>query len=228
MINIKGFLSILLIKKKAILTTKLKVFKVDDINFYDRYNILYNYLSYFSKFSAEEISIKNKLFLEDLSKRFKLKSACTTKGENNIEKAYDDLVLSNKRIDDVFYKKANNELSDRNMNIFQEAKKLFDLRVEIYKKLVLEEENPKFEKGIGETVKLKNQKDNLSEIPEQKEFNDSLEQIQEEQNNIDMNLFKNVFNYETPDKMLKYLHSLKTTDDYNPATSLIEESFYRF
>ena len=94
--------------------------------------------------------------------------------------------------------------------------------------MVLEEENPKFEKGIGETVKLKNQKDNLSEIPEQKQFNDSLEQIKEEQNNIDMNLFKNVFNYEMPDKMLKYLHSLKTTDDYNQATSLIEEIFYRF
>ena len=48
--------------------------KVDDINFYDRYNTLYNYLSYFSKFSAEEISIKNKLFSEILSKGFKLKS----------------------------------------------------------------------------------------------------------------------------------------------------------
>ena len=44
------------------------------------------------------------------------------------------------------------------------------LRVEIYKKLVLEEENSKFEKSIGETVKLKKQKDNLSEIPEQKEL----------------------------------------------------------
>ena len=32
--------------------------KVDDINFYDRYNTLYNYLNHFSKFSAEEISIK--------------------------------------------------------------------------------------------------------------------------------------------------------------------------
>ena len=161
-------------------------------------------------------------------KGFKLKSAYPTRGENNLEKAYDDLVLSNKRIDDVLYKKANNELSDRNMNIFQEAKKLFDLRVEIYKKLVLEEENPKFEKSIGETVKLKNKKDNLSEIPEQKEFSDFLEQIKEEQNNIDMNLFQNVFNNETPDKMLKYLPSLKTTDDYNQATSLIEEMFYRF
>ena len=138
------------------------------------------------------------------------------------------MVLDNKNIDDILYKNVKKWISDKNKNIFQEAKKLFDLRVEIYKKLVFEEENLKFEKSIGETVKLKNQKDNLSEIPEQKEFNDSLEQIQEEQNNIDMNLFKNVFNYETPDKMLKYLHSLKTTDDYNQATSLIEEGFYRF
>ena len=105
---------------------------------------------------------------------------------------------------------------------------MFDLRVEIYKKLVLEEENLKFEKSIGETVKLKNQKDNLSETPEQKEFNDFLEQIKEEQKNIDINSFKNVSNYETPDKMLKYLHSLETTDDYNQATSLIEESFTDF
>ena len=42
------------------------------------------------------------------------------------------------------------------------------LRLEIYK-LVLEEENLKFEKSIEETVKLKNQKDNFSETPD---FND--------------------------------------------------------
>ena len=105
---------------------------------------------------------------------------------------------------------------------------MFDLRVEIYKKLVFEEENLKFEKSIGETVKLKNQKDNLSETPEQKEFNDFLEQIKEEQKNIDINWFKNVFNYETPGKMLKYLHSLETTDKYNQITSLIEENFTDF
>ena len=105
---------------------------------------------------------------------------------------------------------------------------MFDLRVKIYKKLVLEEENSKFKKSIGEAVKLKNQKDNLSETPEQKEFNDFLEQIKEEQKNIDINSFKNVFNYETPDKMLKYLHSLETTNDCNQATSLSEESFTNF
>ena len=80
--------------------------------------------------------------------------------------AYDDLVLNDKKVDD--------EISDRNKNIFQEAKKLFDLRVEIFKKLALEEDL-KFEKSIGETVELKNQKDNLSETPEQKEFIEYIE-----------------------------------------------------
>ena len=63
---------------------------------------------------------------------------------------------------------------------------------------------------------------------EQKEFNDFLQWIKERQKNIDMNLFKKEFDYETPEKMLEYLHSLETTDDYNQATSLIEESFTDF
>ena len=91
---------------------------------------MYNYLSYFSKFNAEEISIKNKLFL-DLLKAFKLKNVYIIEGKNNTKKAYNNLFLNNKKIDDVLYKKANNELSDRNKNSFQEAKKLFDLRIEI-------------------------------------------------------------------------------------------------
>ena len=97
------------------------------------------------------------------------------------------------------------------------------LRLEIYK-LVLEE-NLKFEKSIEETVKLKNQKDNFFETPD---FNDFLKQIKEDQKNMDINWFKNVFNYETPDEMLEYLHSLKKIDKYNQETSLIEESFTDF
>ena len=113
-------------KKKTILTT--------------------NYFHIKFNFGVEETLIRNKSFWKDLSKGFKLKSVYTTNGKNNIEKAYDDLVLNNKKIDDVIYKKVNNELSDSSKNNFQKAKKLFDLRVEIYKKLVLEEENLKFEK----------------------------------------------------------------------------------
>ena len=140
-------------------------------------------------------------------KGFKLKSVYTTEGENNIEKAYDDLVLSDKKIDDILYKKVKKELGDKN-NIFQEAKKLFDLRVEIYKKLVLEEKNfeKKFEKSIGETAKLKNQKDNFSETPEQKDF---IEYIEDESKTINYNLFKEYFNVATPTFLVKQLFETK-------------------
>ena len=75
--------------------------------------------------------------------------------------------------------------------------------------MVLEVENSKFEKSIGETVKTKNQKDNLSETLEKKEFNTFLEQIKREQKNRDI---KSITNYETPDKMPKYLLNLETRD----------------
>ena len=67
------------------------------------------------------------------------------------------MFLSNKKINDIFYRKTKNKFDDKNKNIFQEAKKLFDLMVETYKKLALKEDL-KFEKSVGETVKLKNQK----------------------------------------------------------------------
>ena len=103
---------------------------------------MYNFLNYFFNFNVEETLIKNKSFLKGLSKGFNLKSVCITNGENNIEKAYDDLVFNDKKIDDVFYKNVKKELSDKN-STFQETRKLFDLRIEIYKKLTLAEENLK-------------------------------------------------------------------------------------
>ena len=166
---------------------------------------MYNYLNYLSKLSVEEISIKNKSFLN------------TTKGKNDIEKAYDDLVLSNKKIDDVFYKNLKKELTDKN-NTFQEAKKLFDLRVQIYKKLFLKEENLKFEKSIGETVKLKNQKDNLSGTPEEKEF---IEYFENKSKTIDYNLFKEYFNFEVPSALAKKLFETKDKKENNELVELI-------
>ena len=47
--------------------------------------------------------------------------------------------------------------------------------------MTLKEENLKFEESVGERVKLKNQGVNLPATFEQKEFNDFLEQIKEEQ-----------------------------------------------
>ena len=42
-----------------------------------------------------------------------------------------------KKLKIFFYIKAKNDLDDKNKNIFQEARKLLDLRVEIYKSLSL-------------------------------------------------------------------------------------------
>ena len=121
------------------------------------------------------------------------------------KKAYDGLVFNNKKTDDVFYKNVEKELRDKNNN-FQEAKRLFDLRIEIYKKLVLEEENLKFEKSIAETVKLKNQKDNFSETPEQKEF---AKYIENKSKTMDYNLFKKHFNFTSPTILTKQLYKRK-------------------
>ena len=65
--------------------------------------------------------------------------------------------------------------------------------------MVLEEENLKFEKSVG--VKLKNQKDNLSETPEQKEF---IEYIENKSKTIDYNLFKKHLNFESPTVLTKH------------------------
>ena len=55
--------------------------------------------------------------------------------------AFNDLIFNDKKIEDVLHKKVNKEFSDSNRTIFKEAKNLFDLGVEISKKLALEEEN---------------------------------------------------------------------------------------
>ena len=119
----------------------------------------------------------------------------------------------------MFYKNAKKELSDSSKNIFQEAKKLFDLRVEIYKKLVLEEENLKFEKSIGETVKLKNQKDNLSEIPGQKDF---MENTENKSKTIDYNLFKQYFNFESSTVLTEKLYKIKNNKESNELVNVIK------
>ena len=89
---------------------------------------------------------------------------------------------------------------------FRKQKKLFDLRVEVYKKLVIEEENLKFEKSVGETVNLKNQKDILSETPQQKEF---IEYIENKSKTIVYNLFINYFDFSVPSALVKQLYKTK-------------------
>ena len=73
--------------------------KVADINFYYRYGTLFNYLDDLLKSDVERISIKNQLFLEDLSKGFMFKKvyAISRKNITNTEKTHNDLVLNDKK-----------------------------------------------------------------------------------------------------------------------------------
>ena len=75
---------------------------------------------------------------------------------------------------------------------------MFDLKVEIYKKLALKEDL-KFEKSTGGTVKLKNQKDNLSETSEK----EVIEYTEDKSKGINSELFERHFKkklFETKDK----------------------------
>ena len=95
----------------------------------------------------------------------------------------------NKSVDET--QKIINEIPDYNRQIQTAFKKT--------------ESDSKLEENIAERVKLRRQKS------EKKEFVTIFySRLRRSKKNIDMNQFKNVFNYETPDKMLKYLHSLKT------------------
>ena len=55
-----------------------------------------------------------------------------------------------------------------------------------------------------------------------------MSQIIDKQTNIDINLFEEVFGYDTPEKILQTLRSLKRGDSDNQEAFLIEDSVVRF
>ena len=155
-----------------------------------------------------------------LSKVFKFKKAyAASKGDiNNTEKVYDDLVLNiNKTIDDVFYKNADNGVSEKDKNIFQEAKKLFNLRVKIYKKLFFKRENLRPEETIIEGVKLKRkhraeEEKEVNNIRDENNFIDykkSARLINFRSNSINNGLVRKYFSVRNLGGMLEQLRGLK-------------------
>ena len=64
-------------------------------------------------------------------------------------------------------------------------------------------------KNAAEETDSDYQQTDILDTPEHKGFNDLLSQIKEEQKNLNMGLFEEVFGYDTSDKMLQTLHSLK-------------------
>ena len=81
----------------------------------------------------------------------------------------------------------------------------------MHQKLIKKNQNQKKEESIAERLKSRRQKS------EEKEFNNFLEQIKQEQKTINIISFKNDFDYGNPDKMLQTLQSLPA-DSYNHAT----------
>ena len=91
----------------------------------------------------------------------------------------------------------------------------------LHQKLIKKNQNQKKEESIAERLKSRRQKS------EEKEFNNFLEQIKQEQKTINIISFKNDFDYGNPDKMLQTLQSLPA-DSYNHATFSIEDDFNNF
>ena len=66
------------------------------------------------------------------------------------------------------------------------------------------------------------------DTPEQRRFNDFLNQITEERRNVDMSLFEEVFAYKTLDKILQSLNNLKRVDSDNHEAFQIENVFLNY
>ena len=64
-------------------------------------------------------------------------------------------------------------------------------------------------KKAAEETDSDDQQPDILDTPEHKRFNNLFSQIKEEQKNLNVNLFEEVFGYDTSDKMLQTLHSLK-------------------
>ena len=110
-------------------------------------------------------------------------------------------------------------------------KKLFDLTIEIYKKLILEEQKLKFEESTVERVKLKNERaEEEKETGRREKFD--YEQAKEFLNflkeNIGMKLFNKIFKYKAPDEMLQVLQNSKGKNENISILNPIMDKFNYF
>ena len=109
------------------------------------------------------------------------------------------------------------KFSKNNKNIFQEAKKLFNLMVKIYKKLFFERKNLRPEETTIERGKLEKKKEE-----EEKEINDKRDEnkklarlINFENRSINNELVREHFSVQDLGAMLKQLRDLKSNSPKN-------------
>ena len=85
-----------------------------------------------------------------------------------------------------------------------------------------------FSKIDGTKTDSGDEQGNILDTPKQERFNDFLNHIKEEEKIIDATLFRNIFDYDTPDKMLQTLYSLRRVDSYNQKGIPIEDTIINF
>ena len=132
--------------------------------------------------------------------RKKIKKLKNESEYNNAKVLYSILLgNSNKTADDVFLKNTTNE---NNKKIYLQTKILFNLREQTFKKLfnkgVIKNDSDEsgiddYEKNIEDRIKLSRQK---------------LHEIKEKEQNINKELFKEYFHFQTPTAMLESLYDL--------------------
>ena len=137
-------------------------------------------------------------------KRFRVRKKIEklkNESENNNAKVLYSILLanSNKTADDIFLKNTTNE---SNKKIHLQAKILFNLREQIFKKLfnkgVIKNHSDEsgtddYEKNVEDRIKLSRQK---------------LHEIKEKEQNINKELFKEYSHFQTPTAMLESLYDL--------------------
>ena len=138
------------------------------------------------------------------------------KPKNESDYKAEDLYLKllgnrNKTVDYIFLKKPADK---HNRKIYLQAKILFNLREQIFKKLVnkriirsdSDQSDTKYEESIAERTKLRRQE---------------LEIIKEKEQNINNDMFKKYFGYQSPINMYNFLSDTKNTEKHNTLVKLI-------
>ena len=122
---------------------------------------------------------------------------------------------SNKTVDEILISPPRHK---GNKKIYSQAKNLFALREEIFKKLVnkgiIKSDSDQssiddYEESIAERTKLRKQR---------------FDETKQKEQNINNNLFKHYFKYRSPSKMYNTLSDTKNTERHNIQVNLIKSS----
>ena len=204
-----------------LLSNEISLPSRDVLNFCNKYRDLYNFwIDALLKYSnMDEIKSQQVNFLRDLMNGFSVyRNISKPKKKLNHETEDPYLMLlgnPNKTVDDILISLPRDK---DNKEIYLQAKKNFNLREKIFKKLV----NKKITETDSDQTSIDNYEENIAErIKLRKQrFNE----IKQKEQYINNNLFKEYFKYPTPSKMYNTLSDTKNTERHNIQVNLIKSS----